>query len=208
MTNPTLQFRPAQPSDAPIAARLIYDAAPEQYDFFFDIDRPTILDFLGKVFRKRSGVFGYQRYTVATLDEKVVAIGAFYDSAHRPKADLKTLWTLITCFDPVRLVGILGRISKLSELLTHNEEKTEHIANFAVIESLRGQGIGNAFLQRQIQLAREKGQKQCSLYVASSNPNAQRLYERLGFQVIGEVTLRGVPVHNRPPSLRQMELKL
>ena len=82
MTNPTLQFRPAQPSDAPIAVRLIYDAAPEQYDFFFDIDRPTILDFLGKVFGKRSGVFGYQRYTVATLDEKVVAIGAFYDSAH------------------------------------------------------------------------------------------------------------------------------
>ena len=90
----------------------------------------------------------------------------------------------------------------------NNEEKTEHIANFAVVPSMRGQGIGSAFLQRQIQLAREKGQKQCSLYVASSNPNAQRLYERLGFQVIGEVTLRGVPVHNRPPSLRQMELKL
>ncbi len=208
MTNPTLQFRPAQPSDAAIAARLIYDAAPEQYDFFFDIDRPTILDFLGKVFRKRSGVFGYQRYTVATLDEKVVAIGAFYDSAHRPKADLKTLWTLITCFDPVRLVGILGRISKLSELLTHNEEKTEHIANFAVIESLRGQGIGNAFLQRQIQLARKKKKKQCSLYVASSNPNAQRLYERLGFRVVNEVSLRSVPSRIRPPALRKMELTL
>lgn len=173
MTNPTLQFRPAQPSDAAIAARLIYDAAPEQYDFFFDIDRPTILDFLGKVFSKRSGVFGYQRYTVATLDEKVVAIGAFYDSAHRPKADLKTLWTLITCFDPVRLVGILGRISKLSELLTHNDEKTEYIANFAVVASMRGQGTAAHFCNSRFNWHGKKGENNvhCMWLPAIPTPN-------------------------------------
>lgn len=208
MTNPNLYFRPAQPNDAQISARLIYDAAPEYYNFVFALDKPTILDFLGKVFANGSGVFGYQRYTVATLEDQVVAIGAFYGADNRPKPDLKTLWTLIACFDPVRFFGILGRISKMSAIVTHAEPGIEYIANFAVVDSLRGQGIGKAFLQHQIQLAKGKGCKHCALNVAASNVDAQRLYEQLGFRVISEAKLTSIASQLRPPSLKQMVLSL
>lgn len=205
---PTLSYRPAQADDAVIAAQLIYAAAPEYYNFVFAIDRPTILDFLQRVFANRSGVFGYQRYTVATLDSQVVAIGSFYGAADHPKPDIRTLWTLIACFDPVRLFGILGRISKMRALVSPVAADTESIANFAVVESLRGQGVGTSFLKHQIDLARQKGRKRCVLNVAESNPGAQRLYERLGFAVVGEAKLTNVASNIRPPVLRRMELNL
>jgi ribosomal protein S18 acetylase RimI-like enzyme len=56
------------------------------------------------------------------------------------------------------------------------------IEDVIVDESMRGQGIGQALVQRLIDIAREKGAKGVSL---TSNPKreaANRLYQRLGFK--------------------------
>lgn len=208
MIETELIFRSAQPTDAILAAPLIYSAAPEQYHFVFAVDRFTIVDFLQRAFHNGSRLFGYQRYTVVTVQDQVIAIGAFYGAADHPKPDLKTLGTLINCFDPIRFVGILRRSAQFSALLSHAAPDTKYIANFAVTDSWRGQGIGTSFLQREIGLAREQAYKKCALNVSSSNPKAQQLYERLGFQVVKEYNFSQIAAQVRPPSLRRMELTL
>lgn len=63
------------------------------------------------------------------------------------------------------------------------------INNIAVHPDLRGKGIGEAALKLVLNDVREKGAVFVALEVRSSNTAAIRLYEKLGFKVLG--TRRG-----------------
>lgn len=64
----------------------------------------------------------------------------------------------------------------------HQEEM--HVAAVAVRADLRGQGIGTRLLEASFELARREGLRAARLEVVDTNPDAQRLYERLGFRAI------------------------
>ncbi|SOB98419.1 [SSU ribosomal protein S18P]-alanine acetyltransferase [Ureibacillus xyleni] len=56
------------------------------------------------------------------------------------------------------------------------------ITNVAVVESTRGQGIGEGLMREAIKVAKERGVESLSLEVRVSNIIAQNLYRKLGFQ--------------------------
>ncbi|KGR87375.1 ribosomal protein S18-alanine N-acetyltransferase [Lysinibacillus odysseyi] len=56
------------------------------------------------------------------------------------------------------------------------------ITNVAVVESARGQGIGEALMKEAIRIAREAKMDVMSLEVRVTNIVAQNLYRKLGFQ--------------------------
>ena len=58
-----------------------------------------------------------------------------------------------------------------------------HINNVAVRPQFRGQGIGTALMRHVLAEARRLGARRATLEVRSSNTDARRLYERLGFYV-------------------------
>lgn len=62
------------------------------------------------------------------------------------------------------------------------------ISNFAVHPDQQGQGIGRALLEAALEFAEEHGGVWVILQVRDNNQVARRLYESLGFQVIGQVT--------------------
>lgn len=59
-----------------------------------------------------------------------------------------------------------------------------YVADFQVLPELQGRGIGTAVLRTLIAEAVERGVP-IGLAVLPANPRAQRLYERLGFRVVG-----------------------
>ena len=59
-----------------------------------------------------------------------------------------------------------------------------YVADLQVLPELQGRGIGTAVLRRLIADAAERGVS-VALAVLPANPRAQRLYERLGFRVVG-----------------------
>jgi [ribosomal protein S18]-alanine N-acetyltransferase len=59
-----------------------------------------------------------------------------------------------------------------------------HLLNFAVAPEWQGQGIGRAFLEHMIQVARDAGCQIIYLEVRPSNLAARHLYRKLGFQQI------------------------
>ena len=69
-----------------------------------------------------------------------------------------------------------------------------YIDGIAVSASARGRGIGTALLQEAETIARENGFDKVRLDVIDSNLGAQRLYQRLGYQVT-EVQHFGVMRH-------------
>ena len=80
-----------------------------------------------------------------------------------------------------RLVGSAG-IEKVG-----SKEKARHRATFgiSVDEAFWGQGIGSAMMRQMLDELRRAGYARASLSVQKENP-ALRLYERLGFEIIGD----------------------
>jgi ribosomal protein S18 acetylase RimI-like enzyme len=68
-----------------------------------------------------------------------------------------------------------------------------YIAVLVVDPSMRGKGIGTVLMQAAFEIAQ---QNQCSavvLDVANTNPDARRLYERLGFKSVRTIELKYLP---------------
>ena len=62
-----------------------------------------------------------------------------------------------------------------------------HINNVAVHPSMRGRGCGEILLRYAMKLAVQNGSRRVVLEVRPSNLTALRLYQRLGFRIIGEL---------------------
>jgi ribosomal protein S18 acetylase RimI-like enzyme len=83
----------------------------------------------------------------------------------------------------------------------HVEFGSEGIARIQaaiVVPELRGRGVGTRLLDAAERLARESVATAVELGVEDSNPPARRLYERLGYRVVGTDDFRydGAPVPN------------
>ena len=64
-----------------------------------------------------------------------------------------------------------------------------HVTGLAVDPEFEGRRVGRALMEALIDQARERGGRRITLRVFGSNARAQRLYERLGFELEG--VLRG-----------------
>jgi ribosomal-protein-alanine N-acetyltransferase len=60
-----------------------------------------------------------------------------------------------------------------------------HVNNVAVRPEFRGQGIGSGLLQTTLDQARKRRAKMAQLEVRAGNAEAQKLYQRCGFTVVG-----------------------
>lgn len=61
-----------------------------------------------------------------------------------------------------------------------------HITNVAVAPEFRGQRLGEFMMRSVMQKMRSEGMERMTLEVRTSNFMAQRLYERLGFVLVGK----------------------
>ncbi len=81
-----------------------------------------------------------------------------------------------------------GQIAGTYTLKPNGVHRLSHIANggYMVFEEMRGRGIGLALGEHSMGVARERGYRAMQFNaVVASNGSAIRLWERLGFRVIG-----------------------
>jgi ribosomal protein S18 acetylase RimI-like enzyme len=84
----------------------------------------------------------------------------------------------------VRQFGVLSgttRFVMFKVFVLAYYQKDMYIDILAVAPAMRGKGVGTLLLDAVFQTAREKGFKSVSLEVVDTNPDARRLYERVGF---------------------------
>ncbi|MBR9703455.1 GNAT family N-acetyltransferase [Candidatus Woesearchaeota archaeon] len=79
-----------------------------------------------------------------------------------------------------------GRVIASAQLYVMESEKGEYgrIENVFVDPECRGVGIGTVLSKHILEKSRQLGHYKCTL--SSSKPNAQRIYENLGFRKHGE----------------------
>lgn len=88
-------------------------------------------------------------------------------------------------------------MAQMDEL--HPKEPCWHLPQIAADVTARGQGLGSALLEYGLRRCDAEG---AAAYLESSNPRNVPLYERFGFEVIGEIRAGSSPVMHpmlRPP---------
>jgi len=203
-----IHFRQAQPSDTSIAVPLIYSAGPHEFEYVYGMPGKTVIDFLEYAFPSGRGIFSYPVHEVTTIDDQVVGIGAFYGGNEYLHLGTENMGVMFRFYGLINFMKIMVRIMKIDTILTQPEMNAFHIEQLAVKEENRGSGVGTALLQHEIGKAREKGYAKCTLDVAITNPQAQKLYERLGFKVVKEYPWKYPTSRVDVPGERRMELVL
>jgi GNAT superfamily N-acetyltransferase len=87
-------------------------------------------------------------------------------------------------------VGDDGTIIGTANMFANRPGPGDHVAsgNYMVAEGHRGRGIGRALIEDSLRWAREAGFRAMQFNaVAESNVPAIRLYERVGFAIVGRV---------------------
>ncbi len=83
-------------------------------------------------------------------------------------------------------LGYRGALRALAILALLDREHTPGellLDGICVAANMRGQGVGSQLLQQLIQYAEREGYQRLRLDVINTNPDAKRLYQRMGFNV-------------------------
>ncbi|MCP1996906.1 GNAT family N-acetyltransferase [Flavobacterium sp. HSC-61S13] len=174
-------IRAAKIEDHDIVPEMMLQAMEDiVFSFIGKSDIEEAIQFLTHFFRSENNQYSYQNTFVA-VDEH------------------EDIWGSITCYDGGKLEElrkpVLEHISSRYGLELHPENETQagelYLDTLAVAPSAQGKGIGSSLLQHIIQYAREQQYKQVGLLVDFENPNAQKLYERVGFKAKETLTFMG-----------------
>ncbi|MEZ4590034.1 MAG: GNAT family N-acetyltransferase [Chloroflexota bacterium] len=88
-------------------------------------------------------------------------------------------------FDPAKREVLQWQGQDVGTISVREEEDELYVAMIAILPEFQGRGWGTAVLQNIIHHAQQTG-KTVTLHVLKTNPKAQKLYERLGLQIIAE----------------------
>ncbi|GAA4318540.1 GNAT family N-acetyltransferase [Flaviaesturariibacter amylovorans] len=173
-------LRPATPADAPQVATCLLLAMEEiVYSFIGSRDRAEAHRFLEDLVRAEGNQYSYGNCQVAELDGVVVAAVNIY-----PGADLHALRGPVLDLVRVRF----GREINPEDETGPGEY---YLDTLGVLPGRQGRGIGTQLLQYAIDEYVHRRRAVLGLLVDDDNPEAKRLYLRLGFITAGTKTLMG-----------------
>lgn len=125
--------------------------------------------------------YGYTRGLVKEIDGKIAGIAFGYPSEDEKIIDQGFSQAL-------KQLGMADQ-----KLFTDPETFPDewYLDTICVNQAFRGKGVGSELLDALPRLAKKEQKQKIGLCVDQGNPDAQRLYERKGFQVVGEQIISG-----------------
>lgn len=181
-----LAFRPAVPDDADDVVPLMHESSRGLIDAVFAVPGRAVEDFLSRDFSRGQGLFGYRNQCVAvTGDGRVVASVTSYPGRRWRSLSLRTFRTGMAHHGPRELAGICRRSAATGSLFTPPQPTGLFLANLAVAREHRDRGVATRLAGHLLRQAGDQGYSVVELDVSEGNAGARRLYERLGFEVVG-----------------------
>jgi len=201
-----VRFRPAAPEDAAVAVPLIYSSGPVAFDYVFTTrDGGDARAFLQHCFVDGAGEFGWRNHWVGLVEGKVVTVGAGFGADAKWPFMLAAARQIVRHYGLRRGLGVIARGLRVESVIQPPKGDMHYLAHLAVLPELRGHGIGRAFIDQLVGMARDAGRSRVVLDVAASNPRAEALYRRAGFKVTGERKSQLANERGRVPDHRRME---
>ena len=180
-------FRPARASDADAAVPLILSSGPAAFSYVFDVPgRGDAGPFLRRAFAHGGGEFGWRNHVVGELDGRVAAAGAAWSGRATPRFTWAALGQVVTHYGVVAGTGVAVRGLRVETIVRPPARDVWYVAHLGVPAELRGRGIGVSLVRYLLELGQSQGYARTELDVAFTNPAAERLYRRLGYEVVAE----------------------
>lgn len=174
-----LRVRSARTVDMPGIATVLQDAFSEKLSVIFSKKPGHVRDLLEAIY---SGPVrrGYDGILVAERDGRIVGTLVIEPMYHTVEENRS--------FEnyAVRMLGLPRMLwaGFLLWLMAHKPEDGEaHIADVGVAPDCQGEGIGTELMAHAEQWAHTHGRERLTLWVAATNENALRLYEKSGFTI-------------------------
>lgn len=172
-------IRKAKTTDSSFIAHLLLLAMEDLvYAFIGEKNQQKAFDFMHYFAQRENNQYSYQNCWVAEENE-VLAVVNVYNGA-----ELKTLRAPIIAY-------ILAEHGKEFSPEDETQAGEFYIDSFGVNPNHQGEGIGSKMLQFLINEYVVKDQQTLGLLVEEDNPNAKKLYLKLGFEVVGQKSLVG-----------------
>ena len=200
-----LSFRQATAADVEAAVPLIHSSGPDAFEYVFGV--PAVGDaqaFLRRAFVDGGGEFGWRNHVVGVLDGAVVAVGAGYPGTTKWPFTLAAARQILGHYGWRHAGGVIGRGLRVESVIPPPSGAMYYLGHLGVAPVCRGCGHGAA-LVRYLLGVRPAGSGPVVLDVATTNPRAQQLYQRLGFAITGERESHLANVQGRVPAHRRMQ---
>ncbi|MBD8899498.1 N-acetyltransferase [Rhodanobacter sp. DHG33] len=203
---PAVRFRAATAQDAAAAVPLIHSSGPAAFDYVFAVPgRSTAQAFLHRAFADGAGEFGWRNHIVGELEGVVVAAGAGFGAETALAFTLAAARQILAHYGLRHAPGVIVRGLRVERVIPPPSRGMHYLAHLGVSPILRGQGIGKALIDELIRRGVQAGRNRMVLDVAVSNPRAQALYARQGFEVTGEQASALANAQGAVPGHRRME---
>ena len=179
----SLDYRPARPSDAEQASKLLFASSPKKNTFIVGLGSESrAKKILSKIFKLEGHRFSYQFAEMALDNGKVVGMYLAYPGRSLTRLDWRLYRVMLSQYG---LRGKLALISRSLPLIFIKEAARDEflLSNLAVKKGQRGQGFGLQILKRVEQQALENNLRKIALMVSVDNQGAKRFYERHGYEV-------------------------
>lgn len=176
-------IRDARKEDAKAIAPLILVILQDmELPFVMQYGVEQTLAVLEKGIQSEDYRYSYRRALVAEEDGVVAGVAFGYPDRDEPLIDLPL----------AEILADLG-LPQTERLFTDPETFPNewYLDTISVNAAFRGQGIGTQLLAALPQLARKSHQNVIGLSVDKENPKAKRLYQRAGFEVVGQAVISG-----------------
>jgi|SRR5690554_5101670 len=147
--------------------------------FIGESSMETATNILEILIRKPANQYSYENCWVVENEKGVIAMASIYDGAKLKELRATVAETIKTMFN--------------RDFSPEDETQAGeyYIDCVGVNPEYQGQGHGSKLFKLRIDEYVEKEKKTLGLPVEKDNPNAKRLYLKLGFKIIGERTLSG-----------------
>lgn len=201
-----VEFRPCLPEDVDKAVPLIYTSGPSSFDYVFKTSSFTSEEFLKFAFQRQGGEFSSDNHFAILVNNKLVGVGAIFSGARAKKFMIKDFLNIVRFYKlgaPAVLIRGL-RIEQILKLPTKHEICLAHIA---IAEEERNKGYGQRLIRFLMEEVKGNSSSYFVLDVSEENPNAQRLYERMGFKINKHILSKYKSKYGYVPNFFRMHLK-
>jgi ribosomal protein S18 acetylase RimI-like enzyme len=190
-----LTFRAASRADVADAVPLIYSSGPAAFDYVFNNGGTRDAQaFLRFAYLHGGGEFGWRAHRIAEMGGQVVAVGAAFDGRTVTRFTIAGALQIWGFYGAIRAWGVMVRGLRVEAIIRPPHAQEYYLCHLGVREEMRGRGIGAHFIGHLLEGLDAKRHRCATLDVAVTNPRAQLLYERLGFEV---EALRASKLQNR-----------
>jgi len=177
-----ITFRPCVPEDVELAVPLIYSSGPAAFDYVFcDRAEGESIEFLKFAFVGRSSEFSHEQHTAAVLDGQVVAVGAILRAEQHFGFTVAAVKAFLRFYRPLGVARTVQRGLSIEKVIQPPKKGIGILAHLGVAPEHQSKGIGERLIGHLITKLKDKQIETAALDVATINPRAHALYQRLGF---------------------------